>query len=81
MVGGSRQRVNAALRQLQALGLVRLGEARLSVLDVPRLQALADADAGWWMQLGRRGTPRASRPAAAPAGGLQDLDRAGSRRG
>lgn len=81
MVGGSRQRVNAALRQLQALGLVRLGEARLSMLDASRLQELADADAQWWMQLGRRGTPRTSRSAAAAVDGLQDLARAWSRPG
>lgn len=45
LVGGSRQRVNAALRQLQADGLVLLGEARLTVLDLPRLAALAHAAA------------------------------------
>ncbi|WP_084362334.1 Crp/Fnr family transcriptional regulator [Caldimonas taiwanensis] len=74
MVGGSRQRVNAALRELQALGLLRLGEARLSVLDMARLQTLADADAQWWMGLSRRGRARAAKPAPAAAG-LDELAR------
>jgi CRP/FNR family transcriptional regulator, cyclic AMP receptor protein len=79
MVGGSRQRVNGALRQLQAMGLVKLGEARLSVLDFTQLQELADADAGWWMELGRRPTPRKS--ASAPVEGLLDLAQAWPPRG
>ncbi|HWP18280.1 MAG TPA: Crp/Fnr family transcriptional regulator [Burkholderiaceae bacterium] len=41
LVGGSRQRVNAALRQMQADGLLLLGEARLAVLDLSGLTALA----------------------------------------
>lgn len=76
LVGGSRQRVNAALRQLQAMGLVKLGEARLSVLDLTRLQELADADAGWWMALGRRAT--SCKGASAATAGRADLAQAGS---
>lgn len=76
MVGGSRQRVNTALRQLQALGLIRLGEARLALLDAAQLQALADADAGWWMQLSRRGGRRtAAPPASLRSDGIDDLYR------
>lgn len=42
MVGGSRQRVNRAWRQMHHLGIVRLGQARLLVLDAARLEAVAD---------------------------------------
>ncbi|MBS0446681.1 MAG: Crp/Fnr family transcriptional regulator [Proteobacteria bacterium] len=51
MVGASRQRINQTLRQMHCRGIVRLGDARLVVLDEARLkavaegrQALADAD-------------------------------------
>ena len=71
MVGGSRQRVNGALRQLQSMGLVKLGEARLSVVDFTRLQELAEADASWWMDLGRRAVPRKTEQA--PAEGWTEL--------
>lgn len=42
MVGGSRQRVNRAWRQMHHLDIVRLGQARLLVLDETRLAAVAD---------------------------------------
>ena len=42
MVGGSRQRVNRAWRQMHHLDIVRLGQARLLVLDAARLDAVAD---------------------------------------
>lgn len=42
MVGGSRQRVNRAWRQMHHLDIVRLGQARLLVLDEARLAAVAD---------------------------------------
>jgi CRP/FNR family cyclic AMP-dependent transcriptional regulator len=41
MVGGSRQRVNRALRQMQQLGIMQLGPQRLLVLDEPGLDAVA----------------------------------------
>ncbi len=41
MVGGSRQRVNRALRQMQQLGIMQLGPQRLLVLDSPGLEAVA----------------------------------------
>jgi len=41
MVGGSRQRVNRALRQMQQLGIMQLGPQRLLVLDVGGLDAVA----------------------------------------
>ena len=41
MVGGSRQRVNRALRQMQQLGIMQLGPQRLLVLDEPGLAAVA----------------------------------------
>lgn len=41
MVGGSRQRVNRALRQMQQLGVMRLAAQRLLVLDGPGLDAVA----------------------------------------
>ncbi len=41
MVGGSRQRVNRALRQMQQLGIMQLGPQRLLVLDGPGLDAVA----------------------------------------
>lgn len=41
MVGGSRQRVNRALRQMQQLGMLQLGPQRLLVLDAARLDAVA----------------------------------------
>ena len=37
-VGGSRQRVNRAWRQMQQLGIVQLGQARLVVLDAAALE-------------------------------------------
>jgi CRP/FNR family cyclic AMP-dependent transcriptional regulator len=42
MVGGSRQRVNRAWRQMHHLDIVRLGQSRLLVLDEARLEAVAD---------------------------------------
>lgn len=42
MVGGSRQRVNRAWRQMHHLDIVRLGQQRLFVLDEARLAAVAD---------------------------------------
>lgn len=42
MVGGSRQRVNRAWRQMHHLDIVSLGQARLQVLDEARLAAVAD---------------------------------------
>jgi len=42
MVGGSRQRVNRAWRQMHHLGIVQLGQARLLVLDEYRLEAVAE---------------------------------------
>jgi CRP/FNR family transcriptional regulator, cyclic AMP receptor protein len=42
MVGGSRQRVNRAWRQMHHLGIVQLGQSRLLVLDQARLGAVAD---------------------------------------
>ena len=42
LVGGSRQRVNRALGQMQQLGLLRLGSTRLQLLDSARLDAVAD---------------------------------------
>lgn len=41
MVGGSRQRVNRALRQMQRLGIVQLGPQRLLVLDGDGLDDVA----------------------------------------
>jgi len=41
MVGGSRQRVNRALRQMQQLGIMQLGPQRLLVLDGQGLDAVA----------------------------------------
>ncbi len=43
LVGGSRQRVNRALGQMQQVGILRLGPARLLLLDATRLAAVADA--------------------------------------
>ncbi|MCW5657310.1 MAG: Crp/Fnr family transcriptional regulator [Burkholderiaceae bacterium] len=40
MVGGSRQRVNRALRQMQQMGIVQLGPQRLLVLDGAGLEAV-----------------------------------------
>jgi len=42
MVGGSRQRVNRALRQMQQLGIMQLGPQRLLVLDVDGLEDVAN---------------------------------------
>lgn len=42
MVGGSRQRVNRALRQMQQLGIMQLGPQRLLVLDVAGLDDVAN---------------------------------------
>ena len=42
MVGGSRQRVNRAWRQMHQLGIVQLGHARLMVLDEAALAAVAE---------------------------------------
>jgi CRP-like cAMP-binding protein len=42
MIGGSRQRVNRALGQMQQLGILQLGTQRLLVLDAVRLDAVAD---------------------------------------
>jgi CRP-like cAMP-binding protein len=42
MVGGSRQRVNRALRQMQQLGIMQLGPQRLLVLDVGGLDDVAN---------------------------------------
>ena len=42
MVGGSRQRVNRAWRQMHHLDIVRLGQAKLLVLDVAKLEQVAD---------------------------------------
>ena len=41
MVGGSRQRVNRALGQMQHAGIVSLGSTRLVLLDEERLEAVA----------------------------------------
>ncbi|HTP72558.1 MAG TPA: Crp/Fnr family transcriptional regulator [Burkholderiaceae bacterium] len=41
MVGGSRQRVNRALRQMQQLGIMQLGPQRLLVLDLEGLDDVA----------------------------------------
>jgi len=41
MVGGSRQRVNRALRQMQQLGIVQLGPQRVLVLDIDGLDDVA----------------------------------------
>jgi len=46
LVGGSRQRVNRALGQMQQVGIVRLGSTRLVLLDESRLEAVAQ---GRWM--------------------------------
>ncbi|CAN5713103.1 hypothetical protein BH11PSE8_BH11PSE8_04250 [soil metagenome] len=62
MVGGSRQRVNRALRQMQARGIVQLGQARLSVMD----EGLLDAVAGGKLVLGDAGAEAVAR-AASPA--------------
>jgi CRP-like cAMP-binding protein len=42
IVGGSRQRVNRALRQMHLEGIVRLGEQRLMVPDEERLADIAN---------------------------------------
>ncbi len=42
IVGGSRQRVNRALRQMHTQDIVRLGQSRLVVLSDARLTAVAD---------------------------------------
>lgn len=42
LVGGSRQRVNRALGQMQQAGIVDLGSTRLVLLDAARLGAVAD---------------------------------------
>jgi CRP-like cAMP-binding protein len=42
MVGGSRQRVNRALRQMNALGIVQLGQSKLVVLSETKLSAVAE---------------------------------------
>jgi CRP/FNR family transcriptional regulator, cyclic AMP receptor protein len=42
MVGGSRQRVNRALRQMQQLGIMQLGPQRLLVLDIAGLDDVAN---------------------------------------
>ena len=42
MVGGSRQRVNRALRQMQQLGIMQLGPQRLLVLDIEGLDDVAN---------------------------------------
>lgn len=42
LVGGSRQRVNRALGQMQQAGIIRLGPARLVLLDAAQLAALSD---------------------------------------
>ena len=42
LIGGSRQRVNRALGQMQQLGILRLGPTRLVLLDDARLAAVAD---------------------------------------
>jgi CRP/FNR family transcriptional regulator, cyclic AMP receptor protein len=42
MVGGSRQRVNRALRQMQQLGIMQIGPQRLLVLDVDGLDDVAN---------------------------------------
>ncbi|MDP3824774.1 MAG: Crp/Fnr family transcriptional regulator [Burkholderiales bacterium] len=42
MVGGSRHRVNRAWRQMDKLGIVQLGHARLLVLDEAALAAVAE---------------------------------------
>jgi len=42
VVGGSRQRINRALRQLHLEGIVGLGEPRVLVRDAARLEAVAD---------------------------------------
>lgn len=42
MVGGSRQRVNRTLRQMQQHGIVEIGTSRVRVRDEARLQAVAD---------------------------------------
>jgi len=41
LVGGSRQRVNRALGQMQHAGIVSLGSTRLVLLDEERLEAVA----------------------------------------
>ena len=42
LVGGSRQRVNRTLGQLQQLGILRSGSARLMVLDAARLAGVVE---------------------------------------
>jgi CRP-like cAMP-binding protein len=42
LVGGSRQRVNRTLGQLQQLGILRSSNARLTVLDAARLSAVVE---------------------------------------
>jgi len=42
MIGGSRQRVNRALRQMQQMDILQLGTQRLLVLDAAKLDAVAD---------------------------------------
>jgi CRP/FNR family cyclic AMP-dependent transcriptional regulator len=42
MVGGSRQRVNRAWRQMHELGIVRNSQSRLLVIDEARLEAVAE---------------------------------------
>ena len=42
MVGGSRQRVNRALRQMQQLGIMQLGPQRLLVLDIDGLDDVSN---------------------------------------
>jgi CRP-like cAMP-binding protein len=41
IVGGSRQRVNRALRQMHCLGIVRISQSHLSILAGGRLEAVA----------------------------------------
>jgi CRP-like cAMP-binding protein len=42
MVGGSRQRVNRALRQMQQIGVLQIGPQRLQVLDLDGLSDVAN---------------------------------------
>jgi CRP/FNR family transcriptional regulator, cyclic AMP receptor protein len=42
MIGGSRQRVNRALRQMQQMGILKLDTQRLLVLDAARLDSVAN---------------------------------------
>jgi CRP/FNR family cyclic AMP-dependent transcriptional regulator len=46
MVGGSRQRVNRALRQMHAEGIVRLGQPQMWVLSEARLADVAEGRCG-----------------------------------